>query len=120
MPTRKLSAASSRNTKSRSAELSPLGRRIAAGLREGIAHNKGEITLPTRFYIPEEIDVKSIRAKLGLSQSEFAERYGFSPRSLQDWEQDRRKPESAVRAYLLVIDSAPDLVEKALIDKLAS
>ena len=28
---------------------------------------------------------------------------GQDPRSVQDWEQGRRKPESAARAYLLVI-----------------
>jgi putative transcriptional regulator len=60
------------------------------------------------------VDVKSIRAKSGLSQTEFARRYGFSPRSLQDWEQGRRKPEGAVRAYLLVIDRKPKAVAEAL------
>jgi len=37
-----------------------------------------------------------------------------SPRSLQEWEQGRRRPESAVRAYLAVIDRNPEAVQKAL------
>jgi putative transcriptional regulator len=58
--------------------------------------------------------VKAIREKLGLSQPEFSRRYAFSPRSLQEWEQGRRRPESAVRAYLTVIARNPDAVENAL------
>jgi putative transcriptional regulator len=38
-------------------------------------------------------------------------------RSLQEWEQGRRRPESVVRAYLTVIDRNPEAVEKALMDK---
>ena len=70
-----------------------------------VAHIKGEITLPTRMVtIPDEIDVKSIREKSGMSQGEFAKTFCINSRSLQDWEQGRRKPESAVRAYLTVIE----------------
>ena len=39
------------------------------------------------------------------------------PRSLQEWEQGRRRPESSVRAYLTVIDRNPEAVEKALMNK---
>jgi hypothetical protein len=39
------------------------------------------------------------------------------PRSLQEREQGRRRPESAVRAYLTVIDRNPEAVEKALTNK---
>ena len=35
----------------------------------------------------------------------------------QEWEQGRRRPESAVRAYLTVIDRNPEVVEKALVNK---
>ena len=45
-------------------------------------------------------------------------RYIVSPRSLQEWEQGRRRPESAVRAHLTVIDRNPEAVEKALMNKL--
>jgi putative transcriptional regulator len=41
----------------------------------------------------------------------------LSPRSLQEWEQGRRRPESAVRAYLTVIDRNPEAVEKTLMNK---
>jgi len=35
-------------------------------------------------------------------------------RALQDWEQGRRKPDRAARAYLKVIAHQPKAVEKAL------
>ena len=36
--------------------------------------------------------------------------------SLQDWEQDRRRPESAVRSYFLVIQKKPALLREALLE----
>ena len=51
-------------------------------------------------------------SKLGLSQAEFSRRYAVSLRSLQEREQGRRRPESAVRAYLTVMDRNPEAVEK--------
>jgi putative transcriptional regulator len=50
-------------------------------------------------------------------QAELSRRYALSPCSLQEWEQGRRRPESAVRAYLTVIDRNPEAVEKALTNK---
>lgn len=81
-----------------------VSRGVIAGLKEAIAHVRGEISLPVRYYdVPGPVDVKAIRARSGLSQSEFARRFGFSLRTLQDWELGRTKPPSAVRAYLAVI-----------------
>ena len=72
--------------------------------------------LPTRFgvQIPQEIAVKEIRTKLGMTQLEFASRFGFSIKTLQQWEQKQRVPEGPTRAYLLVIDRDPDAVQRAL------
>ena len=92
-----------------------LGKTLIKGLKE--ARMRGEIQLRTRVvYIPEEIDVQAVREKSCLSQAQFAERYGFNPRTLQDWEQGRTRPDSAVRAYLTVIDRDPEAVQKALWD----
>jgi len=94
------------------------GRRLIAAMKEVVDHVEGKVALPIRYVeIPEDVDVKAIRCKLGLSQVEFSRRYAFSPRSLQEWEQGRRRPESAVRAYLTVIDRNPEAVEKALTAK---
>jgi putative transcriptional regulator len=65
---------------------------------------------------PAEVDVKAIRTRLGLSQTAFARRYGFNRRTLQDWEQRRRRPEGPARLLLQIIDRAPELVERILVD----
>ena len=53
--------------------------------------------------------------RLGLSQAAFARRYGFSRRTVQDWEQCRR-PEGPTRLLLQIIDRAPEVVERILRD----
>ena len=94
---------------------SKLGRQIIEGLKLVEKHVKGEVKLPARYVeVPDFVDVKAVRQKSGLTQAEFARRYGISPRSLEEWEQGRRRPEGAVRAYLLVIDRNPQAVEVAL------
>ena len=60
------------------------------------------------------IDVKAIREKSGMSQSEFASAFALNRRTLQEWEQGRVLPDDAVRAYLTVIDRNPKAVMEAL------
>ena len=86
---------------------------ILAGLKEVLAHKRGEIKLNS-YFVPNPVDVKAIRGKLRLSQSEFSERYGFPIRTLQDWELGRNQPSGPVRCYLLVIEQEPKKVEKIL------
>ena len=94
---------------------SALGKRLIASAKEMVAHAKGELKLDIyEVKIPPQVDVIAIRKRLGLSQAGFARRFGFSPRAVQDWEQGRRKPESAARAYLLVIAREPKAVDRAL------
>ena len=112
MPRKSMSAA---KTASKPEKLTPVGKAVIEGLKEAIAHARGETTLPSNSY-PGRVDLKAIRAKSGLSQSEFAGRYGFNLRTLQDWERSRVQPPGAVRAYLAVIDRFPEMVEKALSD----
>lgn len=64
--------------------------------------------------IPAEIDVKSIREDLGLTQEEFAVRFGLDVSALRNWEQRRTKPEAAVRSLFRVIQQNPAAVERAL------
>jgi putative transcriptional regulator len=60
--------------------------------------------------------LRELRERLGLSQAAFAERFHLNLRTLQDWEQARRVPDETARAYLKVIERAPDLVAAALQD----
>jgi putative transcriptional regulator len=106
----------SKRVSKRSERLSRIGKDVVHGLKEAAAQVRGEISLGAYEYdVPGPVDVKAIRTKSGLSQSQFARRYGFSIRTLQDWELGRAKPPSAVRAYLTVIDRFPKAVVKALL-----
>lgn len=94
-------------------------RKIAVTLTRGFGKGLAltESGTEAGFYavqIPPEIDVRAIRGRLGLTQQEFAVRFGFSVNTLRHWEQGRRVPEAPTRAYLLVIDREPQTVERAL------
>jgi putative transcriptional regulator len=55
-----------------------------------------------------------IRRALKLSQEEFAARFQVPLGTLRDWEQGRKEPDAAARAYLKVIARDPEAVRKAL------
>ena len=68
---------------------------------------------------PRELDVLAIRQaceRYGYGQSTFAGILGVSTRTLQGWEQRRRKPSGPARALLIVIASSPG----AYIDAIAA
>lgn len=58
--------------------------------------------------------VRVIRRALGLSQEEFATRFHIPIGTLRDWEQGRKDPDAAARAYLVVIGRNPAAVSEAL------
>ena len=88
---------------------------IRRGLREAVAYAEGKADEHAhRVHVPVKIDVKAIRTSLGMTQEEFAGRFGFSVNTLRHWEQGSRQPEGPTRAYLLVIERAPKAVQKAL------
>ena len=88
---------------------------ILRGARQALAFVEGTADLSQyRVHIPKEIDVRAIRAKLKMTQEDFARQFGFSVNTLRHWEQGKRIPEGPTRAYLLVIDRAPKAVTKAL------
>jgi putative transcriptional regulator len=58
--------------------------------------------------------LRQARARLGLSQEAFARRFRIPAASLRDWEQGRRMPDTATRAYLTVIVRDPNAVDRAL------
>jgi putative transcriptional regulator len=88
---------------------------IAAGLRDAIAFAEGDGDRGGfRVHVPAALDVKAIRRRLGLTQAEFAARFGFNVSRVRDWEQGRSHPDGAIRAYLVVIEREPDAVQRAL------
>jgi putative transcriptional regulator len=95
---------------------SAAGKTILAGLQDALAYAQGDTTRGQAHtvQIPDTVDVKAIRKRLGLTQAAFAQRYGFELSSIRNWEQGRRQPEGPARLLLLVIDKEPDAVHRAL------
>ena len=88
---------------------------ILAGLQDALAYAQGDTTRGQSHTVrvPETVDVKAIRKRLGLTQAAFAQRYGFDS-SIRNWEQGRHQPEEPARLLLLVIDKEPEGVHRAL------
>ena len=55
-----------------------------------------------------------IRAKLGLTQEAFADRFGLPLGTVRDWEQGKHVPDSAAKVLLRVIENDPAAVARAL------
>ena len=79
----------------------------AGGIRKGLLK-------PSRVFKYPPIEVKRIRNKLHVSQSQFAMIIGVSKSTLQNWEQGRREPEGPAKALLRVVDKNPQAVLEAL------
>ncbi len=86
---------------------------ILRGAREALAYAQGERD-GFVAHVPEQVDVKAVRRKVGLSQAKFATQFGFSIDAVRNWEQGRRQPDVAARAFLMVIEREPDAVRRAL------
>ena len=95
--------------------MSKLGQRLITAAKEAQAIARGEADPKTyRVHVPEKVDVRAIRKSLKLSQGKFGKTYHIPAPTLQAWEQNRREPDTTTRAYLTVIQRAPDLVAAAL------
>lgn len=69
---------------------------------------------PSRTFEIDAPEIKMVRKTLSVSQSEFAMMIGVSVRTLQNWEQGRRKPEGPAKALLRVASKNPKAVLEAL------
>lgn len=86
---------------------------LAQSLREAKDIAVGKMAPSRRFEVTPP-DVKTIREKIGLSQSEFATLMHVSIKTLQNWEQHRRNPTGPAAALLKIVSTAPDVVLKSL------
>ncbi len=89
--------------------------RIKAGLEDALAYAAGDRSAgKARRVKIEEVDVASLRKVLGLSQDRFAAFFGFSPKTVRNWEQGIRRPDGPARVLLQVIAREPGAVMRAL------
>jgi putative transcriptional regulator len=91
---------------------STFGADLIEGMKLVLAHQRGQVDLEQVW--PKPVDVKAIRKRVKMSQTEFARAYCINKRALQEWEQGGRQPDSAARAYLTVIAKEPAVVRRAL------
>lgn len=86
---------------------------IKQGLLEAIDHAEGRAP-KTIVHRPHAVDVKAVRAKIGMTQEQFAARFGFSTATLRHWERGDRVPHGPALVLLNVIQHNPKAVIAAL------
>ncbi len=86
---------------------------LVQSLKEAKAIAKGEAPASRRFEV-KPIDVKAVREKTGLSQSEFASLIQISTKTLQNWEQRRRTPTGPSAALLKIVSVNPEMAVQSL------
>ncbi len=93
--------------------MSKAGESILRGAQQALDYARGERE-EFVVHVPDRVDAKAIRRRLGLSHRQFCERFGLRIDAVQNWEQGRRLPEGTARALLKVIDREPGAVQRAL------
>jgi len=89
---------------------------IIQGLKEALVHAEGNDVPGMRMHHidVENIDAKSIRQKLHLTQDQMATFLGTSASGYKKWEQGQRHPSGAARTLLRVMEKEPEAVLRAL------
>ena len=86
---------------------------IKQGLEEALEFSKGNVTKAiVHEFSP--LDVKNIRAKMGMTQNEFASAFGISVSTLRHWERGDRTPHGPALVLLNVVAKEPQAVLNAL------
>ncbi len=85
--------------------------RAAVAIKQAGAHARGEVVPGT--VVRKPVDVKKVRAKVGMSQVEFSSTFGFSLGAVRDWEQGRATPEMSNTILMHGIIMNPDFVKEA-------
>lgn len=86
---------------------------IKRGLGEAIGHARGEQP-GVKVWRPTAVDVAAVRDRLGMTQAQFASRFGVSVATLRHWERGDRRPQGPALVLLNLIDRDPAGVMQAL------
>lgn len=85
-----------------------IGLEILEGIQEIKSFKRGEIDYLVARELKEPAPAQEIRAQLALSQASFAALMGVSVRTVQDWEQGRRRPSGPARSLLRIAEQHPE------------
>ena len=83
-----------------------IGEELIQAAREMKANQRARVT--------QVNDVMITRQRLSLSQVAFARMLGISPRTIQEWEKGRRRPQGAALSLLRIAQAKPDIVREVL------
>ncbi len=94
-------------------QMSDMFKSIKQGLGEAVDYSKGKCPQAVVHEF-SSVDVKNIRSKMGMSQTEFASAFGISVSTLRHWERGDRVPHGPALVLLNVVEREPNAVLKAL------
>lgn len=87
----------------------------AMAAADGSVWTDENLSEATRIYpVQTPEDVRDLRTRMGLSQAQFAQKFGLTLDTVQQYEQGRRRPSGPASTLLRVIDAEPDAVVRAL------
>lgn len=86
---------------------------IKQGLEEAVDFSKNKCPQAV-IHEFKPIDVKNIRAKMNMSQTQFASAFGISVSTLRHWERGDRVPQGPALVLLNVVKKEPQAVLNAL------
>jgi len=89
--------------------------KIKEGLLDALEYAKGDADRgETHVVDPDGVDIKALRKRLGMSQNEFADEFGFTRATLRNYEQGRRAPVGPAAVLLLLIQTDPTMVKRTI------
>ena len=86
---------------------------IKTGLEEAVGFSEGKVSQAVVHKV-SPVDVKNIRADVGMSQREFASAFGISVNTLRHWERGDRYPNGPALVLLNVLSKEPETVLRVL------
>lgn len=89
---------------------------ILQGLQEALAHARGDLPdgLVEHKVNMDDVDAKTIRKSLNLTQEQMANLLGTSVSGYRKWEHGERRPGGAARTLMKVMSEEPEAVLRAL------
>jgi putative transcriptional regulator len=104
-------------TKKRSKEKrTKLGLELEEAFKEMAAHLRGELEVPSYDAPPDVLTpkrIKAIRQTVAASTKEFERMFGIPARTMESYEQGRRRLDGAMRALLRIIEREPEAARRA-------